>query len=333
MHAREMTMRSTRHPLRPDIPASRRWTALASLVALVLGVALALPTTAQSPVADAPPRIVVSYPVLGSVVRELVGDRATVEVLMGDGVDPHDWSPSARDVETIHQADLVVVNGLGLEEGLHDALEEAAAAGVPVFEATDHVALRALDDAPGHEAEDGHDTAHGPGGPGAVDPHFWVDPLSMRDVVLALGPVVAGLGVEITEREAALVSALTALDAEVRTMLEVVPPERRKLVTGHESMGYFADRYGFELVGAVVPGLSSLGEVSAGQLAAIATVIREHGVPAILTEVGTPQAVVDAIAAETGVTVIQLPSHALPADGSYRTFIRDIAAAIATALG
>ncbi len=104
-------------------------------------------------------------------------------------------------------------------------------------------------------------------------------------------------------------------------------------MTGHESMGYFADRYGFQLMGAVIPGLSSLGEISAGQLAAIVATIREHGVPAILTEIGTPQAVVDAVAAETGVRVVQLPSHALPADGSYVTFIRDIAAAVTTALG
>jgi zinc/manganese transport system substrate-binding protein len=97
-------------------------------------------------------------------------------------------------------------------------------------------------------------------------------------------------------------------------------------------MGYFAERYGFQLVGAVIPGLSSQGEVSASQLGAISEVIREQGVPAIFTEIGTPQAVVDAIAGETGVQVVQLPSHTLPPDGSYFTFIRDIATAIAGAL-
>jgi zinc/manganese transport system substrate-binding protein len=98
-------------------------------------------------------------------------------------------------------------------------------------------------------------------------------------------------------------------------------------------MGYFGDRFGFELIGAVIPGLSSQGEVSASQLSAIAAQIRDHGVPAIFTEIGTPQAVVDAIAGETGVQVVQLPSHNLPADGSYFTFVRDIANAIAGALG
>ena len=91
--------------------------------------------------------IVVTTSVLGSVVRDLVGDRATVTVLMGNGVDPHDWSPSAQDIETVYAADLVVANGLGLEEGLHDALEEAEAKGIRVFEATDHIDVRELGEA------------------------------------------------------------------------------------------------------------------------------------------------------------------------------------------
>ncbi len=154
----------------------------------------------------------------------------------------------------------------------------------------------------------------------------------MRDVVAALGPVVTDLGIDVGDRQADLVTRLEALDAETRAILEVVPADHRELVTGHESMGYFADRYGFELIGAVIPSLSSQGEVSASQLSALAGEIREHGVPAIFTEIGTPQAVADAIAEETGVQVVQLPSHNLPADGSYFTFIRDIATAIAGAL-
>ncbi|MBX3030545.1 MAG: zinc ABC transporter substrate-binding protein [Chloroflexi bacterium] len=318
--------------------------------AVLAGIALAVtamgPAAAQSPEPVARPDVVVTYSVLGAVVQDLVGDGATVTVLMGNGVDPHDWSPSARDIEAVHQADLVVANGLGLEEGLQDALEQAAADGVTVFEATDHITVRVLgedehDHEDGdHEGEDhegeehdedheGEEHAHDHGG---LDPHFWVDPIAMRDVVDALGPVLAGLGVDVTDRQADLVARLDALDAEVRTILEVVPADHRELVTGHESMGYFADRYGFELIGAVIPSLSSQGEVSASQLSALTAEIREHGVPAIFTEIGTPQAVADAIAGETGVRVVQLPSHNLPADGSYATFIRDIATAIASAL-
>jgi zinc/manganese transport system substrate-binding protein len=286
---------------------------------------------------------VVTTSILGAVVSDLVGDRASVSVLMGNGVDPHDWAPSAQDLESIYGADLVVANGLDLEEGLHDALATARADGLPVFEATDHITVRNVTEAgdvQGGEAPpddgtsatpsgDAHagDHAHGP-----ADPHFWVDPVSMIDVVEALGPVMADLGIDVTDRQADLVARLTSLDAEVRDILADLSPDARRLVTGHESMGYFADRYGFETVGTVIPGLSTQGEVSARAMADLAAAIREAGVSVIFAEVGTPLAVTEAIAAETGARVVELPTHLLPEDGSYATFITTIARAIAEAL-
>jgi zinc/manganese transport system substrate-binding protein len=264
------------------------------------------------------PSVVVTYPILGAVVADLVGDRATVTVLMGNGVDPHDWSPSAKDIERVEKADLVVANGLNLEEGLAKPLAEAVTRGVVVFQATDHVTVRQ------QAAADGRSTAG--------DPHFWVDPLAMRDVVLALVPALGSVGIDVADRAPALATRLADLDAATRATLAVVPEARRLLVTGHESMGYFADRYGFRLVGAVIPGLTSQGEVSAGQLADLRAAIEAQGVSAIFTEIGTPRAVVEAIGRETGVAVVELPSHTLPADGSYFTFIGQIATAIATAL-
>jgi zinc/manganese transport system substrate-binding protein len=262
--------------------------------------------------------VVVSYSVLGAVVADLVGERATVTVLMGNGVDPHDWSPSAKDIERVMNADIVVANGLGLEEGLEKTLAEAEKAGVPVFRATDHIQVREV-------AEEGGD--HGAG-----DPHFWVDPISMRDVVGTLTEELATTGIDVADRGADLEKRLTDLDAETRATLADVPEANRKLVTGHESMGYFADRYGFELIGTVIPGLSSQGEVSAGELAALKAQIEAEGVSALFTEIGTPAAVVEAIGRETGAEVVELPSHNLPDDGSYFTFIRGIASAVADAL-
>ena len=267
------------------------------------------------------PSVVVTYPVLGAVVSDLVGDRAAVTVLMGNGVDPHDWSPSAKDIERVEKADLVVANGLGLEEGLAKPLAEAEKRGVVVFRATDHVTVRQR---AGGEA--------GGGQKAGGDPHFWVDPLAMREFVLALAPALAGVGIDVADRAPALAARLGDLDAATRATLAVVPDARRRLVTGHESMGYFADRYGFRLVGAVIPGLTSQGEVAAGELADLRAAIEAEGVTAIFTEIGTPAAVVEAIARETGAAVVELPSHTLPADGSYVTFIGQIATAISTAL-
>jgi zinc/manganese transport system substrate-binding protein len=321
--------------MRPDLwSRGRLHRPVAVLLAFLVGMAFGGAVAGEDAVSPAPAAsldIVVTHPILGAVVSDLVGDRARVAVLMGNGVDPHDWSPSARDIEAVYGADLVVANGLGLEEGLTDTLAQAEADGVRVFEAADHITVRPVGGAGATPtqgtAADGDAQGHGPG-----DPHFWVDPISMIAVVDALAPVIGDLGVDVSDRQADLVARLTGLDQDVRARLAAIPPERRSLVTGHESMGYFADRYGLRLVGAVVPGLSSQGEVSARGLAELAQLIRDAAVPVVFTEIGTPRSVADAIAAETGARLVELPSHTLPADGSYFTFITQIAQAIADAL-
>lgn len=276
--------------------------------------------------------VVVTTAVLGAVVEDLVGDAARVTVLMGNGVDPHDWSPSAKDLEAVTKADLVVANGLGLEGSFDNALDEAARSGVVVFRATDHIQVRRIDG----PAEPVPTAPGSPGqsepAPAGGDPHFWVDPIAMKAVVSALIDALAGIGVDVAGRGADLERRLADLDAEVRATLAVVPEGSRKLVTGHESMGYFAERYGWTLVGTVIPGLSSQGEVSAGELAALKAAIEGQDVRAIFTEIGTPAAVSEAIANETGIRVVELPSHTLPPDGSYFTFMRLIATTIADAL-
>jgi zinc/manganese transport system substrate-binding protein len=303
---------------------------LAVGLALWLVSAMALPGAAAEDEADeGPPAVVVATEMLGWLVDEVAADGADVIVLM-HGVDPHAWEPSARDVEMTLGADLVVANGLGLEEGLHDVLEQVEASGVPVFQASDHITVREAGVGLGEEVDpeaSDEDEAHAGG-----DPHLWLDPLAMRDVTIALVPVLEATGVSVGERGVALVRTLEQLDAEARTVLSVVPTERRRLVTGHESLGYFADRYGFELVGAVVPGFSSQGEVSAGALADLVETIRDAGVPAIFTEVGTPVSVAAAVAAETGAVIVELPTEQLPEDGSYLSFIRLISTRVAEAL-
>jgi zinc/manganese transport system substrate-binding protein len=276
------------------------------------------------------PRVVATTEMLGWVARELAGDEADVLVLM-QGVDPHSWEPSARDVEAVLGADLVVVNGLSLEEGLVAVIEQVEASGVPLFEATDHLALRELDtsDDEGHGPEASEEPDHDHAG---VDPHFWLDPLAMRDVAAAMVPALEALGVSAADRGDALARSLEELDAEVGEILAVVPPERRRLVTGHESMGYFADRYGLEFVGAIVPGTAAGTEVSAGELAALVETVRAQGVPAIFTELGTPVSVAQAVADETDATIVELPTEQLPEDGSYLSFMRLLSTRVAEAL-
>ncbi len=253
--------------------------------------------------------LVVTHAVLGAQVSELVGSAAQVTVLMPNGADPHDWSPSAKDIEKVMSADLIVRNGLGLEARLDSPLDQAKSDGVAVFTVADHVTLRS-----------------------GADPHLWMDPVITKEFMGPLAEELRDLGLDVTAELPRVEVSLDQLNADVAALLDSVPFARRRLVTGHESLGYFAERYGYELIGAVVPSFSSQTETSAGALADLVAIVKREGVPAIFTEVGTPVATVESISQDSGAEVIELQTHRLPEDGSYGTFMIDLATLISTAL-
>jgi len=152
-------------------------------------------------------------------------------------------------------------------------------------------------------------------------------------VVLALGPALDAAGITTGDRAASLAADLEAVDAQVVEILSVVPAADRKLVTGHRSLGYFADRYGFEQIGAVIPSLSTSGEPTARELARLIDQIRHYGVPAVFTEVGTPISVVEAVAEDSGAVLVPLSVSQLPDGGTYQDLILGIATTVAGALG
>ena len=271
--------------------------------------------------------IVVTYSILGSIVKDLVGDKANVTVSIPNGLDPHEWEPSAKDIEMINKADLVIENGLGLEGSMQKTLQVARDNGVKFFTASDYITVRHVGTGEGIPSGDPDQAI------GAADPHLWMDPLNMKSIVSALAPVLMkDFGLDVSSQAAILENQLDALNSEVASTVATVPQEDRKLVTGHESMGYFAQRYGFKLVGVIVPSISSQAEVSAADLAALKTAIIDNQVKAIFTELGTSPVVSKAIGDETGVKVVELTTHALPDDGSYFTFMRNIASVITNAL-
>jgi zinc/manganese transport system substrate-binding protein len=296
------------------------------------------------------PSIVVTYSILGAVVSEVVGDAADVKILMPNGIDPHEWEPSAKDIEALTNADLIVSNGLDLEGNVMEAIEEAESNGVAVFHATDHVEVIEFG-ASGHDhaeeethaedeivtaesvvgtepkAEDEHSDEHSDG-----DPHFWTSPVEMAAVVLSLGEALSDLGIDVGDRAAMAAERLTNLDQEVSKIVESIPADQRILITGHESLGYFAHQYEFEVVGAVIPSLSSEAEASAGELAELKAVIEAEGVTVIFTELGTSPDVVAALADDAGVDVVELSTHFLPEDGTYASFVLDLASTISGAL-
>jgi zinc/manganese transport system substrate-binding protein len=244
------------------------------------------------------PAIVVSTNVLGDVVEHLVGGAAEVEVLLPPNADPHDFQPSARQAAALREAELVVVNGAGFEEGLADAIEGAEDDGVRVVEAIAAVETLSEGD--------------------RTDPHFFNDPARMADAAEALLTDLTEAVPDIDRGEAErYVDSLRALDADVEATLATVPEPRRTLVTNHEALAYLADRYGFEILGVVIPGGSTQAEPSAEDLAVLAQAIEDAGVTAIFAETSAPAELAQALAEEVGdVEVVELFTESLGEQGS-----------------
>ncbi|PPG40383.1 zinc ABC transporter substrate-binding protein AztC [Rathayibacter sp. AY2B5] len=263
----------------------RRW-ALASAAAVLL---LSGCTSAEE---DERPLVIVSTNILGDVVGELVGDEAQVVTLMKPDADPHSFEISAQEAARLRSADLVVSNGLGLEEGLQQHLDEASGEDVPAFVAGD--AVDVLDYSEG-DAE------------GSPDSHFWTDPGRMIDVVDSLGPVLAALdGVDpaaVRDRTAGYRAELERLDSEMAAAFAAIPAERRALVTNHHVFGYLADRFDFDVVGAVIPGGTTLAAPSASDLADLVDAVEQTGVPTIFAESSSPDRLVQALASEADIRV------------------------------
>lgn len=272
------------------------------------------------------PSVVVTYSILGAVVSDVVGDAADVVVLMPNGVDPHEWEPSAKDIELLNNADLVVTNGLGLEAGLDDVLQQATDDNVKIFVATDHIIPRRVGEGEGADPADEDQAV------GAQDPHIWTDPAVMAEVVEALSEVLSAMNIEVSEQAAKVSEELLTLDRNIEESFMGIQTNDRKLVTGHESLGYFARRYNLSLIGAIIPNLSSTAEVSAADMTSLKEKISEQGVRVIFTELGTSSDVADSLASDAGVQVVELSTHLLPNDGTYRSFMTELASTILTAI-
>jgi zinc/manganese transport system substrate-binding protein len=263
------------------------------------------------------PTVVVTYSVLGNIVEQLVGDLATVTVLIPDGQDPHEFEPSAKDIESLNNANIVVSNGLDFEEGLEETLVNAQADGVNVFMVADHVTVREVDE-PTHNHS-------------AFDPHVWLSPGAMLEMLPELSEAIgAAIGADLGAQRTALESTLAALDSEIKQIMSGFTCE---LVSGHDEMGYFADRYGCEVIGAVIPSLSTTSEASAGELADLKAEVEARGVAAIFTGLGTSPDVAEQLASELGVKAVTLSTHFLDGAANYQEFMLRMVNQIAEALG
>jgi zinc/manganese transport system substrate-binding protein len=302
---------------------------LIPLISLALAGAILLTgcQKGREPDGSAKKTIVVTYSALASVVKELAGDYFTIVTVIPNGLDLHEWEPSAKDIEVITKAVLIVRNGLGLEGGMEKALRQARDEGVSFFTASDHITIRKVGKGEGIPSDDPDQAA------GADDPHLWMDPVTVKTVILALADYLrTTFSVDLSKQVESLSTRLDALDASIKKEVGQIPPENRKLVTGHESLGYFAQAYGFTLVGAIIPSLTTQAEESASDMAAIRKLITENHVKVIFTELGTPPKIADALAKEAGAKTVSISTHVLPSDMSYFTFMENLTRAITESL-
>lgn len=295
---------------------------------LIGALTLVVPSTASTGQRERPV-VVATTSIWADVVDQLdCTDRLQVTTLVPPGADPHGYEPSMQDRDRLDGAALVVANGAGLEAILADTLDSVAAGGVPVVRVTDHVTTYTTGD-------------------GEVDPHVWLDPTLVAEALPALTDALAGAAAPDGDDPAALTAleacrdelaaALRDLDGELAERAGSLPVERRVLVTNHDALGYLARRYGFRIVGTVLPSTSPLAEVSSGALDDLAAATEEAGVPAIFTGVAESADDATALADRLGVAVIELPAESLGEPGSgidtYQAMMRHVVESIVAALG
>ena len=302
-----------------------------------------------------PLQVVTTTNFVADWARVVGGDRVEVFSLLPVGGDPHHFQPGPRDVARVADADLVLSVGLYLEaawlaELLHNTSADESkivALGESVDpiefamgdmhddhgdEGDDHEGEGDHEDEGDHEGEgdgdhgdhededDGDHGDHEGHAHGTFDPHFWFDPIRVKIAVNEIAARLSGIEPQNAsvyfQNAADYGEQLDELHAWIQEQVSTVAPERRLLVTSHDSLSYFAQAYGFEVVGLVIPSLSTHVEPSAEHIAGLVEVIREHDVPAVFGETTVSDRLAQAVARETGAELVQLYSGSLGPEGS-----------------
>lgn len=265
----------------------------------LLAAALAFAAPAAPARAQARLPVVASFSILADLLARVGGDRLDIRALVGPGGDAHAFAPAPADARRIAEARLVVVNGLGFE-GWIDRLVKASGATPRLVTASDGVTPRRTEaGGHGHGHGRGHGNAHG------ADPHAWQD---VRNVAIYVENVRKGLAAvdpagaaDYAAGAAAYAAELAALDADIRAAVAALPPARRKVVTTHDSFGYFAEAYGVAFL--APKGVAADAEPSPRDVARLIRQIRAEKIPALFLEnIGDPR-LMQRIAAETGARI------------------------------
>jgi ABC-type Zn uptake system ZnuABC Zn-binding protein ZnuA len=254
---------------------------------------------------------------LADMAQNVSGGRLAVTSLVPIGMDPHAFEPTPQDVAAIASSQILIINGAGVESWLNPVLKNVG---------NNTLVLTASDGLPFRTAKPGEvPIADNPGG---GDPHFWLDPLSaiqyVQNIQKAFSNIDPAGAADYQKNADAYIAQLKDLDGWIKAQVNPIPAAQRLLITNHESLGYFADRYGFTIVGSIIPSFSTDASPSAQDLAALTTKIRESGAKAIFLETGSNPQLAEQLAKETGVKVVtDLYTHSTTAsDGPAPTYLQ-----------
>ena len=275
-------------------------------------------------------RVVATTNIVADVVRQVGGDNIDLVALLAPGTDPHSYQSTPDDLRRLNNAHVIFINGLHLEETMTPVLENLDTP-TPIISVNDGVATRAL-----NSQEQKTGDAHGRQG---GDPHTWMNPANVmvwsENIARSLRELDPANAASYTAAAATYVTELRALDDEMRTQLSTVPVAERKLVTDHDNLGYLGDAYGFSIIGAVIPSLSTMAAPSAQEMAALQDQIKAEGVKVILVGNTVNPSAARQLAQDTGAQVVAIYTDSLSgASGPAATYIammRYNAAAIAAA--
>ncbi|WP_207455259.1 metal ABC transporter substrate-binding protein [Herbiconiux sp. SYSU D00978] len=256
--------------------------------------------------------IVATTTVVADFTRNIVGDAASVTQLIQPNQSSHSYDPSAADLTALGTADVLVVNGAGLEEWLDDAISASGFDGT-LIDSSEGIELAEGAEAHAHEhegeehADEEHAEEEGEAHEHAEDPHIWTDP---GNALVQVQNIADGL-IEADDANADAFAQnaedyeakLTALDEWITASVEQVPAEQRLLVTNHDAFGYFVSAYGLTYVGAVIPSLDDNAEVSAAEIDELVHEIEHTGAKAVFSETSLSPAAAETIASEAGVEV------------------------------
>jgi ABC-type Zn uptake system ZnuABC Zn-binding protein ZnuA len=257
---------------------------------------LTLPELEASERNGEPLKVVATTSIIGDVVAQVGGDAIDLTTLIAAGQDPHSYEPGARELTAVADADVIFVNGWDLEDALADNLAEIGR-GAPIVAISANIKPLVFGAEKHALEEEGEEHDHG-----GVNPHVWFNVFNVEQWTENVERVLSELdpaGAEIyASNAAAYRDELAALEAYTDVQLKQIPADRRFLVTNHDAFGYFAYSYGFTVIGTVIPGMSTLAEPSANDLASLIEEMGQHGLCTIFTETTVSDTLAQTVAGE-----------------------------------